>query len=67
MCGLMKCKNPYCKSHTFVAAIEMDTNVIHGLKCRNCGARYSIDEIEVKKSVKRLGWNSVRWNLEMPK
>ena len=64
----MECRNPHCKSKGFVSAIEMDTNKLIGIKCVNCGARYSMDDIEVKKSVKRIGWwNSVKWYLDMPK
>ncbi len=60
----MKCKNPYCKATYFVAVIEMDNNRVMGLKCGCCGARYSIEEIEIKKSLKRVGWNSVKWYLK---
>ncbi len=60
----MKCKNPYCQSSGFVAVIEMDHNLVVGLKCYNCGARYSMDQIEVKKSLKRVAWNSVKWRLK---
>ena len=60
----MKCKNPYCKNTTFVAVIEMDNNRVIGLKCMSCGARYSLEEIEILKSLKRTGWNSVKWRLE---
>ncbi len=59
----MECKNPHCKWKTFVGVIEMDGNNLVGVKCVSCGARYSIEEIEIKKSVKREGyWNSVFWN-----
>ena len=58
----MICKNPYCGGIKFIAVLEID--IVIGLKCFNCGARYSIDEdIEIKKSLKRTGWNSVRWKL----
>jgi len=61
----MKCKNPHCQSPVFVPVIELDD--IHrlvGVKCRNCGARYSIEEIEIKKEVNREGfWNSVKWGI----
>ena len=60
----MKCKNPYCNSKSFVAVIEMDTNVVIGLKCMSCGARYLMGEIEVKSSLKREGWNSAKWSLK---
>jgi len=61
----MKCKNPYCKGVCFVAVIETDDNRVIGLKCKNCGARYSLDkDIEIKKSLRRSGWNSVKWKLE---
>ena len=62
----MICKNPYCKSPSFCAVIEPDNNRVIGLKCLSCGARYTIDDIEVKNSVKRPAWNSVRWKLGMP-
>ena len=57
----MKCKNPHCKGTGFVAVIEMDNNILIGVKCANCGARYSMEDIEVKKTLKRIGWNSVKW------
>lgn len=60
----MKCKNPYCKSPNFVPVIELDTNKLIGIKCMSCGARYSMDDIEIKKSLKRLGWNSMVWTLK---
>lgn len=59
----MKCKNTYCNGTTFTSVIETDNNRVIGLKCINCGARYTIEEIEVKESVKRIGWNSVKWFL----
>lgn len=59
----MECKNQYCKFKAFVPVIELDNNILIGVKCTNCGARYSLDEIQVKKSVKRVGWNSVKWHL----
>ena len=59
----MICKNPHCRDTGFIAVVEMDNNIMVGVKCRNCGARYSIDEIEVKKSLKREGWNSVVWKV----
>ena len=63
----MICKNQHCKDKSFCAIVEPDNNRIIGLKCLNCGARYLIDEVEIKKSVKRPYWNSMRWSLEMPK
>ena len=60
----MECKNPHCRSPNFVPVIEMDENRLLGVKCMSCGARYSMNEIEVKKSLKRLGWNSVNWVLK---
>ncbi len=61
----MECKNPHCKNTAFVAVIEMDNNRVIGLKCSNCGARYSLEkDIEIKKSLKREGWNSVKWRLD---
>ena len=64
----MKCKNPHCKWQVFVAVIEQDDNRVIGLKCINCGARYSLDDnIEIKKSCKRNGyWNSVKWDVKRP-
>jgi hypothetical protein len=61
----MKCKNEYCKGKGFVPVIELDNNLLIGVKCINCGARYSMDEIEIIKSLKRVGWNSVKWYLIM--
>jgi len=57
----MKCKNPHCHAGQFCAVTESDNNSVIGLKCLNCGARYSIDDIEIKKSLKRVGWNSAKW------
>ncbi len=57
----MKCKNPHCKDTNFTAVIELDNNMVIGLKCNSCTARYSIDDIEIKGSLKREGWNSVIW------
>jgi len=57
----MKCKNPYCKGTQFVGVVEMDKNNLVGIKCMSCGARYSMEEIEILKSLKRKGWNSVFW------
>jgi len=57
----MKCKNPHCKNTNFIAVIEQDNNRVIGLKCMSCEARYSIEDIEIKKSLKREGWNSVKW------
>ena len=59
----MKCKNQHCKSSNFVAVLEMDNNRLIGIKCMSCGARYQMDDIEVKKTVKRPYWNSVKWKL----
>jgi len=56
----MKCRNQYCKGTSFVPVIELDKNILIGVKCSSCGARYSIDEIEIKKELKREGWNSVK-------
>lgn len=60
----MKCKNTYCNGTGFAPVIEMDNNRLIGLKCINCGARYSMDEIDVIQSLKRTGWNSVKWYLK---
>jgi hypothetical protein len=57
----MKCKNPHCNNIGFVPVIELDNNILIGMKCRNCGARYSMDDIEIKESLQREGWNSVKW------
>ncbi len=60
----MRCKNPHCRDTGFIPVFEPDNNVLIGVKCRNCGARYSSDEIEIKKEVKRDGhWNSVLWKV----
>lgn len=58
----MRCRNDYCRGTNFVGVIEMDDNILVGVKCKSCGARYSIREIDVLKSVKRPYWNSVRWS-----
>lgn len=61
----MRCKNPHCKGIVFNAVIEMGTQRVIGLICSSCGSRYSLDEdIEIKKSLKREGWNSVKWYLK---
>ena len=57
----MICKNPHCRGTIFIAVIEMDTNRVIGLKCFDCQARYSIEDIEIKRSLKRIGWNSAQW------
>lgn len=62
----MECKNPHCKGKSFVPVIELDNNRLIGVKCMDCGARYTMDEMEVKKSLNRFGWNSVKWYLKMP-
>jgi len=60
----MKCKNPYCNSTNFIPVIELDNNVLIGVKCFNCGARYSMDDFEIKASLQREGWNSVKWGIK---
>ena len=61
----MKCKNPYCNATRFTSVIETDNNSVIGLKCMSCNARYSLDDdIEIKKSLKRIGWNSVKWKIQ---
>ena len=60
----MKCKNPHCKSPRFAPVIELDSNRLIGVKCMSCGARYSMDDIEVKESLQRPGWNSMVWTLK---
>lgn len=60
----MKCKNPHCKSPVFVPVIELDNNRLIGVKCNSCGARYSTDDIEIKESLQRSGWNSMVWTLK---
>lgn len=57
----MECKNSHCKGTAFIPVIEMDKNRVVGLKCESCGARYSLEDIEIKKSLKRNGWNSAKW------
>ena len=60
----MICKNPHCQGKQFIAVIEENQTLI-GVKCNNCGARYSSDEIEIKESVNREGyWNSVKWGIK---
>lgn len=60
----MKCKNPYCKTRIFYPVIELDTNRLVGVKYGSCGARYSTDNIKIKESLKRTGWNSMIWSLK---
>ncbi len=61
----MRCKNIHCRGLVFNAVIETGDNRVVGLICSSCGARYSLTEdIEIKKSLKRTGWNSVQWTLE---
>lgn len=60
----MICKNPYCKNTTFCAVIETDNDILIGLKCMSCRARYSMEQIEIINSLKRKGWNSVKWILD---
>lgn len=60
----MKCKNLHCQWKQFVAVIEENQTLV-GVKCVNCSARYSMDELEILKSVKREGyWNSVKWGIK---
>ena len=60
----MKCKNPHCKSTIFYPVIEMDNSRLIGVKCGSCGARYSNEDLEIKESLKRSGWNSMVWTLK---
>jgi len=61
----MKCKNPHCNGTGFAPVVEMrDKPMLVGVYCINCGARYSADEIEILSSVKREGWNSVKWGVK---
>lgn len=59
----MKCKNPYCNGTQFTPVVELDKNNLVGVKCMNCGARYTMNDIEISKKLKRPGWNSMVWNL----
>ncbi len=62
----MKCKNPYCQNKGFCAIVEPDNNIIIGIKCLNCGARYLSDDLEIKKNLdfdRKKGWNSVIWGI----
>lgn len=62
----MICKNPHCKTSRFCGVIEPDDNRVIGLKCLNCGARYLIEEIEIKDKLeleRKGAWNSVFWSL----
>lgn len=59
----MKCKNPHCRNTVFIPVIELDDNRLIGIKCKNCGARYSVDELEINADRKGY-WNSVIWNLK---
>jgi len=60
----MKCKNPHCNNTIFVPVMELDDNRLIGVKCKSCGARYSMDDIEIKASLNRSGWNSMIWTLK---
>ena len=63
---MIECKNPHCKMRVFVPVVEMDNNRLIGIKCTNCGARYSMDDLEI--IVDRQGfWNSVIWKLHFPR
>lgn len=60
----MKCKNPHCVASNFIPVVELKNSRLKGLECDNCGAIYSEDEIEIKKSVNREGrWNSAIWEV----
>ena len=60
----MKCKNPHCKSTNFIPLLE--DGIIRGITCKNCGARYSEYEVDIKDEVNREGfWNSVVWKAEL--
>lgn len=58
----MKCKNPHCEERNFVPVIEMDKNILIGIKCCNCGARYTENDLEIKINREEFG-SSVRWDL----
>ncbi len=59
----MKCKNPHCTGKTFIAVTEENQRLV-GVKCFNCNARYSIDEIKILDEIDRDGfWNSVKWKV----
>ena len=61
----MRCKNQHCRGLSFIAVVEESLKLI-GVKCYNCGARYSIDEFDILESVDREGyWNSVHWFVEL--
>ncbi len=63
----MRCKNPHCRGLNFIAVVEENSRLI-GVKCSNCGARYSVDEFDILESVNREGyWNSVHWLAELIK
>ncbi len=59
----MKCKNQHCNGTAFIPVFEVDTHRLFGVKCMSCNARYATDDIEIKKSLKRIGWNGVHWQL----
>ena len=59
----MICKNPHCKGTQFTPVVELDKNNIIGVKCMSCSARYSMEDIQIKGTLKREGWNSVKWTL----
>lgn len=58
----MRCKNPYCKALKFAPVLELDSLI--GVICKNCGARYIMEDLEIRKSLKREGWNSAKWVLK---
>ncbi len=61
----MKCKNIHCNGTSFCAVAEPDNHRVIGFKCLNCGARYLIEEVEIKDNIKREdSWNSAKWSLK---
>ncbi len=62
----MECKNSQCQAKSFCAIVEPDNHKVIGLKCLNCGARYLLEEVDIKDNleIKRVGWNSAKWSLK---
>lgn len=62
----MICINPYCHGISFCAVSEPDNHRVIGLKCLNCGARYTLDDIQIKEKLeldRKQAWNSVLWKV----
>lgn len=59
----MRCKNLSCNGKLFVPVVELvDVQRLIGVRCVNCGAPYTVDELEI--IAERRSWTSTRWRLE---